>query len=84
MKASILLSVLCVGGCAAFAAQPFVDQVVIVDDASADGTWEAASRIEGAVTYRMPRNTGYGGNQKQCYKLALELGAGGGVMVHPR
>ena len=64
-------------------AQPFVDQVVIVDDASADGTWEAASRIEGAVTYRMPRNTGYGGNQKQCYKLALEQGADIVVMVHP-
>ena len=65
------------------AAQPFVDQVVIVDDASADGTWEAASRIDGAVTYRMPRNTGYGGNQKQCYKLALELGADVVIMVHP-
>jgi len=65
------------------AAQPFVDQVVIVDDASADGTWETVSRIEGAVAYRMPRNTGYGGNQKQCYKLALELGADIVIMVHP-
>jgi len=65
------------------AAQPFVDQVVIVDDASSDDTWTAASRIEGAVTYRMPRNTGYGGNQKQCYRLALEHGADIVVMVHP-
>ena len=64
-------------------AQPFVDQVVIVDDASSDDTWAAASRIEGAVTYRMPRNTGYGGNQKQCYKLALEQGADIVIMVHP-
>ena len=38
------------------AAQPFVDQVVIVDDASSDDTWAAASRIEGAVTCRLPRN----------------------------
>ena len=65
------------------AVQPFVDQVVIVDDASSDDTWAAASRIEGAVTYRMPRNTGYGGNQKQCYKLALEQGADIVIMVHP-
>ncbi len=65
------------------AAQPFVDQVVIVDDASSDDTWTAASRIEGAVTYRLPRNTGYGGNQKQCYKLALEHGADIVIMVHP-
>ena len=64
-------------------AQPFVDQVVIVDDASSDDTWAAASRIEGAVTYRMPRNTGYGGNQKQCYKLALEQSADIVIMVHP-
>jgi len=65
------------------AAQPFVDQVVIVDDASSDDTWSAASRIEGAVTCRLPRNTGYGGNQKQCYKLALEQGADIVIMVHP-
>ena len=65
------------------AAQPFVDQVVIVDDASSDDTWAAASRIEGAVTCRLPRNTGYGGNQKQCYKLALEHGADIVIMVHP-
>lgn len=65
------------------AAQPFVDQVVIVDDASSDDTWKAASRIEGAVTCRLPRNKGYGGNQKQCYKLALEQGADIVIMVHP-
>ena len=31
------------------AAQPFVDQVVIVDDASSDDTWTAVSRIEGTT-----------------------------------
>jgi len=30
-----------------------------------------------------PRNTGYGGNQKTCYRLALEQGADIVVMVHP-
>jgi hypothetical protein len=30
-----------------------------------------------------PKNRGYGGNQKSCYKLALELGADIIIMVHP-
>jgi len=69
--------------CREAASQPFVDEVVIVDDASCDRTWEIASRIPGAVARKLPENTGYGGNQKQCYRLALELGADVVIMVHP-
>lgn len=69
--------------CREVVSQPFVDEVVIVDDASSDRTWEIASRIPGAVARQLPKNTGYGGNQKQCYRLALELGADIVVMVHP-
>ena len=69
--------------CREVASQQFVDEVVIVDDASGDRTWEIASRIPGAVARQLPRNTGYGGNQKQCYRLALELGADIVIMVHP-
>ena len=60
-----------------------VDDVVLVDDASQDGTPERARRlgIEHVITH--PRNLGYGGNQKSCYRKALELGADIVVMVHP-
>jgi glycosyltransferase involved in cell wall biosynthesis len=30
-----------------------------------------------------PKNRGYGGNQKTCYKTALDLGADVVVMIHP-
>jgi glycosyltransferase involved in cell wall biosynthesis len=35
------------------------------------------------VVHRHERNKGYGGNQKSCYKLALEQGADIVIMVHP-
>lgn len=63
--------------------QPFVDLVIVVDDASGDKTYEVARTLENTIAYRMDRNTGYGGNQKQCYKLALENGADIVIMVHP-
>jgi len=63
--------------------QPFVDWVVVVDDASRDNTAEIAAGLEKATFYRMPKNTGYGGNQKKCYQLALDAGADIVIMVHP-
>jgi len=63
--------------------QPFVDWVVVVDDASRDNTAEIATKLEKVTFYRMPKNTGYGGNQKKCYQLALEAGADIVIMVHP-
>lgn len=60
----------------------WVDDIILVDDASTDGT-VALSRSLGLKTYVHERNTGYGGNQKTCYREALMLGADIVVMVHP-
>jgi glycosyltransferase involved in cell wall biosynthesis len=60
----------------------WVDDVVLVDDASRDRTVEIA-RALGLHTLVHPRNCGYGGNQKTCYREALARGADIVVMVHP-
>lgn len=60
-----------------------VDRVVVVDDASADGTAGLAARLPATTFHRHARNRGYGGNQKTCYRLALGEGADIVVMVHP-
>jgi glycosyltransferase involved in cell wall biosynthesis len=57
--------------------------VVIVDDASQDATTRIAETLTHARVYTHPKNLGYGGNQKTCYSLALELGADIVIMVHP-
>ena len=64
-------------------AQPFVDLVIVVDDASDDKTYEIAKTLDKTIAYRKENNTGYGGNQKKCYQLALENGADIVIMVHP-
>ena len=61
-----------------------VDLVIVVDDASRDET--TALREDAAADDRRTRtskNLGYGGNQKTCYRLALENGADIVIMVHP-
>lgn len=60
----------------------YVDEVILVDDASSDGT-PAVARELGIRTVIHSRNRGYGGNQKSCYKAALDQGAEIVVMVHP-
>lgn len=60
----------------------FVDEVILVDDASRDETSAVARRL-GIRTVIHERNTGYGGNQKTCYRTALERGADIVVMLHP-
>ena len=52
----------------------FVDDVILVDDASRDRTVEIARRL-GIHVVVHPRNRGYGANQKTCYRTALERGA---------
>jgi glycosyltransferase involved in cell wall biosynthesis len=59
-----------------------VDDVLLVDDASADGT-ARLSRELGIHTFVHEQNLGYGANQKTCYREALRLGADIVVMVHP-
>jgi glycosyltransferase involved in cell wall biosynthesis len=59
-----------------------VDDVILTDDASSDGTAELA-RTLGIHTLVHNSNRGYGGNQKTCYGAALERGADIVVMLHP-
>lgn len=63
--------------------QEIVDLVIVVDDHSQDATVERARRLPKVVVHEHPRNKGYGGNQKTCYRLALEHGADIVVMIHP-
>ncbi|MEN6466142.1 MAG: glycosyltransferase family 2 protein [Syntrophaceae bacterium] len=63
--------------------QGVVDEVVVVDDASHDETLKIAKSLPNTVVYRHPENRGYGGNQKTCYRLALDRGADITIMVHP-
>jgi glycosyltransferase involved in cell wall biosynthesis len=59
-----------------------VDTVLLTDDASTDATVALAQEL-GIRTLVHPRNRGYGGNQKTCYREALATGADIIVMVHP-
>jgi glycosyltransferase involved in cell wall biosynthesis len=60
----------------------WVDEIILVDDGSRDGTVELARALPLRVISH-PHNVGYGGNQKTCYLLALEHGADIVVMLHP-
>ena len=60
----------------------WVDDVIVVDDASRDRTVEVARGL-GLHVLVHPENRGYGGNQKTCYREALSRGADIVVMVHP-
>lgn len=61
----------------------WVDDVVLVDDASRDNTIEKARELGIQHIIRHEVNKGYGGNQKSCYKKALELGGDIVIMLHP-
>lgn len=60
----------------------YVDEVILVDDASRDETTRVAHEL-GIRTIIHTENRGYGGNQKTCYREALRHGADIVVMVHP-
>jgi len=60
----------------------FVDEIILVDDASDDDTLRAAEDL-GIRTFCHQKNLGYGANQKTCYQEALRAGADIVVMVHP-
>jgi len=60
-----------------------VDEVILVDDCSNDATSKVGKHLGIKHIYRHQSNKGYGGNQKTCYKAALELGADIIVMLHP-
>jgi glycosyltransferase involved in cell wall biosynthesis len=63
--------------------QQLVDSIILVDDGSRDDTVEVARKLEGMQVHVHEVNKGYGGNQKTCYRLALEAGADIIIMIHP-
>ncbi|VAX10340.1 Glycosyl transferase, group 2 family [hydrothermal vent metagenome] len=62
--------------------QTFVDEVILVDDASSDSTVKVAEEL-GIETIVHLANKGYGANQKTCYRAALDRGADVVIMLHP-
>jgi glycosyltransferase involved in cell wall biosynthesis len=60
-----------------------VDDMVLVDDKSTDETIKVAQEIGIQHIVNHEQNRGYGGNQKSCYKTALDLNADIVVMLHP-
>ena len=64
-------------------AQEIVDLVIVVDDGSRDETVSIAKTLPNTLVHIHEKNLGYGGNQKTCYKLALEAGGDIIIMVHP-
>ncbi len=63
--------------------QGIVDDIILVDDQSRDGTVALARTLPGVIVHVHDKNLGYGGNQKSCYRIALEQGADIVIMVHP-
>ena len=60
----------------------WVDDILLTDDCSRDGTVELARRL-GLKVFVHDKNKGYGANQKTCYTEAMKLGGQIMVMVHP-
>src|SRR5438132_5320928 len=63
-------------------AHGIVDLVIVVDDASQDGTVAIARTLDRVQVEVHPENRGYGANQKTCYRLALTAGADIIIMIH--
>src|SRR5215208_7971151 len=64
-------------------AQNIADLVILVDDGSRDNTVEIARALPSVKVHVHAKNRGYGGNQKSCYRLALQEGADIVIMIHP-
>jgi len=59
-----------------------IDEAILVDDGSKDRTVQVAREM-GLTVIQHTTNKGYGGNQKTCYRHALDRGADIVVMIHP-
>lgn len=59
-----------------------VDEMILVDDASRDGTYELAKQL-GITAYKNPVNLGYGGNMKRALALALRHRGDIFIDIHP-
>jgi glycosyltransferase involved in cell wall biosynthesis len=63
--------------------QKIVDEIILVDDASSDNTVALALQLRDTTVHVHKKNSGYGANQKSCYRLAIEHGGDIVIMVHP-
>jgi glycosyltransferase involved in cell wall biosynthesis len=61
----------------------YFDEIILVDDASDDKTFEIAKRLKGLKVYQNQVNLGYGGNLKRALAIALDLNADIIVDIHP-
>lgn len=59
-----------------------VDEIILSDDGSRDGTVPLARKL-GLTVLENAATGGYGGNQKRCYAEALARGADYVIMIHP-
>lgn len=59
-----------------------IDEIILTDDKSYDKTPELSKELN-ITTIVHEKNKGYGGNQKSCYKAALNAGADIVIMLHP-
>ncbi len=64
-------------------AQEIVDLIIVVDDKSQDETVSIAKALPDTLVYTHEKNLVYGGNQKTCYRLAIEAGGDIIIMIHP-
>ena len=65
-----------------------VSEIILVDDKSKDETIKISRDVSRKskiplIIHEHDKNRGYGGNQKTCYRIALERGAEIIVMLHP-
>lgn len=60
-----------------------VDETILVDDFSSDGTSTLAKNLGIPHVMKHSSNTGYGGNQKTCFKETLRLRADIVIVLHP-
>jgi len=58
------------------------DEIIVVDDGSADNTLEVASQLPRVYAERNPVNLGYGGTSQRLYEIAFERGADVTVNIH--
>ncbi|OGM66182.1 hypothetical protein A2985_00705 [Candidatus Woesebacteria bacterium RIFCSPLOWO2_01_FULL_43_11] len=61
----------------------YFDEIILVDDASGDKTFEIAKTLSGQKAYQNSVNLGYGGNLKRAVAIALNHGADIIVDIHP-
>lgn len=61
----------------------YFDEIILIDDASGDKTFEIAKKLKGLEAYQNKINLGYGGNLKECFSKALDRNADVIFEIHP-